>query len=429
MEKRKLERLRRCMGSICAIAAFCLTPGYVLGWYIDIMEEAERVYLEEGLLTLTARGSPYETIGNLAWAFSDTLQEVGRFGQGIMLKGVRLGDGWVTATGMVGSEGPFTTKVTKTVDNQTFCPPDEGDPSVGTADVDGDGDDDVLNVVKTDDQGNKFEHWATGGCTRWAYIPHGGTRVWVGACIYLGGKNESEMIDTGDANNNGKPDQFTESRWINRKIEAEPDGKYKTDVYDFNTDTSHLTKTRFYLDRFDDPIPGSGGEVVYNGSAPTSPGALDPPGSSGQSVWYLTPCVSARTAGGPTWEYELHIAEYFPLSVKAGDTWRLYGGDITSASTAGDAASEAFGAWVVESVSLSQVTFKATYDALVRSTFDGFNVYAPNATQGKVSWLTHGDMKGESGWALGPTPEPSSIALIGLGFMVLLGARRCARRD
>jgi hypothetical protein len=328
----------------------------------------------------------------------------------------------------VGTEGPFTTTVDKTVICAAHCPPGAGDPNFGSEDVDGDGVNDILQEIETDDQGNKFEQWATQACFDWAYTPYGGTRVWAGVCIYSPGLNEHWKRATGDANHNETPDWFEGSVWFNKKPVPLSNGKYQADLYVFDAATNHLTKTRFELDHRDDPVPSSGGVVKYDGPAPSSPGALravDPPDLDSTSV--PSAYVFARTMGGPAWDYGLEIDQYFPLSVTAGDKWTLYGDQIDSASTTGDAASEVFGAWVVDTVDTHFVTFEATQDALVRSTFGGFDVYAPSATQGVVSWLSQGDTMGDTGIALGPTPEPSSIALMVFGLMTVLGIRHHPR--
>ena len=134
---------------------------------------------------------------------------------------------------------------------------------------------------------------------------------------------------------------------------------------------------------------------------PGGEGIPDGPPGHNSTAW-TAGYIFLVTSGNGTWQYGIQVWDPIPLSLKAGDTWTLYGGDIQSASVIGEAASEAFGAWVVDKVAPRLVTFRATHEAVVRSPFDGFCVHAPQAAEGEVSWFSRGFMMGDQGTALGP---------------------------
>ncbi len=109
-------------------------------------------------------------------------------------------------------------------------------------------------------------------------------------------------------------------------------------------------------------------------------------------------------SNGPIWRYSVSIHLDCPIHFEPGDTIRIAGEGIESASVEGEAREEEFGAWRVKEFDWKYVIFEATCEATVSGgAFGCLSVTAPKAKKGKVQWWWL--VQSIGGWtdeALGP---------------------------
>jgi hypothetical protein len=127
------------------------------------------------------------------------------------------------------------------------------------------------------------------------------------------------------------------------------------------------------------------------------------------------------TGGGSEWKYGLYVPEQ-GLQVDAGDTLALHLPNmLTGGLVSGDAATPAFGSWMVDNVASKSITYEAATSGFLSSgVIGGFTLTSPFAYGGKIGQLVYTESAAGSlgRGMIGPVPEPSAMALLGLAIVI-----------